>query len=154
MGPIRRAQPADAEAIAALINLAFQVERFFIDGDRIGLEQVRDLLTTGEFLVEEEGGALAACVYVELRGERAYLGLLSVGPALQGRGVGSRLVAAAEEHCRGRGCRFLDLQIVNLREELPEFYRRRGYVAAGMAPFPSGVPTKLPCHFVKMSKPL
>ncbi len=154
MPPFRCAQAADAEAIVVLINLAFQVERFFIEGDRIGFGEVRDLLRKGEFLLEEDEGALTGCVYVEPRGERAYLGLLSVDPARQGSGVGSRLVAAAEEYCRVRGSRFMDLQIVNLREELPEFYRRRGYVAAGAAPFPAGVPTKLPCHFVKMSKPL
>jgi len=76
-----------------------------------------------------------------------------VEPSRQRTGVGSRLMAAAEERCRAGGCAFLDLQIVNLREELPEFYRRRGYSQTGTAPFPD-VPTRLPCHFVKMSKRL
>lgn len=150
----RLAQPADAEAIAALINQAFQVERFFVDGHRIGLGEVQDRLHKGQFLLAEEGGALAACVYVEPRGERGYLGLLSVDPQRQRGGLGSRLMAAAEDRCRRNGCRFLDLHIVNLREELPAFYRRRGYIETGTAPFPADTPTKLPCHFIVMSKPL
>jgi hypothetical protein len=48
----------------------------------------------------------------------------------------------------------MDLQIVSVREELPRFYRRRGYIETGTAPFPADLTPKLPCHFVKMSKPL
>jgi hypothetical protein len=48
----------------------------------------------------------------------------------------------------------MDLRIVNLREELPPFYRRLGYVETGTAPFPEEIKSKLPCHFVLMSKPL
>jgi len=148
------AQPSDAEPITTLINLAFQVERFFIDGDRIGLPEVRGLLEKGEFLLADDGGALAARVYLAPRGEGAYLGLLSVDPSRQGRGLGSLLMAAAEDHCRRKGCRFIDLRIVNLRAELPAFYRRLGYVENGTDPFPADAPARLPCHFVKMSKPL
>ena len=151
---IREAALAEAEAITALINRAFQVEKFFVDGDRIGVDEVRSRFATGVFLITEEDGSMAACVYVELRGERGYFGLLSVEPARQGSGIGSRMVDAAEEYCRARGCRFMDLQVVNLREELPGYYERRGYVGTIRAPFPSNVRTKLPCHFICMSKPL
>jgi N-acetylglutamate synthase-like GNAT family acetyltransferase len=151
---MRIAEIADAEEITRLINAAFLVERFFIDGDRINLEQVLGRFTSGEFLVAQEDGAMAGCVYIEPRGERSYLGLLSIDPSRQGSGLGSRLVAAAEERSRELGSRFMDLQIVNLREELPAFYRRLGYVEQGVAPFPPDVITKAPCHFVTMSKPL
>jgi len=43
---------------------------------------------------------------------------------------------------------------VNLRKELPDFYHRKGYIETGTAPFPPDLNPKLPCHFVKMSKPL
>ena len=151
---LRRASAQDAEAITNLINCAFRVEKFFVESDRIDLRQVIAFLETGEFLLAEEEGSLAACVYLEPRGERAYLGLLSVNPARQRSRLGSRLAAAAEERCRALGCRFVDLRIVNLRPELPAFYSRLGYVETGTAPFPPDVVTKLPCHFVEMSKTL
>ena len=145
----------DAEAITALINLAFRVaESFLMDRDRIDLESVQSLLQSGKFLLADHGGAVAGCVYVELKAERAYLGLLSVDPKHQKAGVGSRLMNAAEDYCARAGCRFMDLQVINLRQELPLFYRNRGYVETGTAPLTPGLRPKLPCHFVKMSKQL
>ena len=152
---IRLAKPSDAEKITAVINAAFRiVEEFFFDGNRITLEEVQRSFTTGAFLVAESGGDLTGCVYLEPRGDRAYLGLLSVDPARQQGGLGSRLMNAGEEYCRERGARFMDILIVNLRTELPAYYRRRGYVENGTTPFPEDVPTKQACHFINMSKPL
>ena len=48
----------------------------------------------------------------------------------------------------------MDLQIINLRHELPAFYHRLGYAETGTAPPTPGLEPKLLCHFVKMSKPL
>ena len=151
----RTAEVADAENIARLVNAAFRPERFFIDADRTNPEKVRALLEKGKFLLVEEANALVACVYVELHGERGYFGLLAINPAFQRTGIGSRLIEAAEEHCRAAGCLFMDLTIVNLRKELPGYYRRRGYVENGTLPFPQHQhPPKMPCHLVRMSKPL
>ena len=70
---LRVAHPEDADAIARLVNQAFQVERFFIEGDRTNPGAVRELLGKGKFLVAEQAGALAGCVYLEPRGDRCYL---------------------------------------------------------------------------------
>ena len=151
----RVATDSDADAITSLINAAFRrAESFLIDGNRIDLQTVQDLLEKGTFLVTEEDGTLAGCVYLEPKGERAYLGLLSVDPDRQKAGLGSMLMKAAEDYCRNAGCRFIDLQIVNVRQELPSFYHHRGYVETGTAPFVPGLIPKVTCHFVKMSKPL
>lgn len=152
---IRIASSADAEQITAVINAAFRIaEEFFVDGNRITLDEVHEFLDKGAFLVAEDSHGLSGCVYVELRGERAYLGLLSVDPSRQQSGLGTRLMTAGEEYCRTRGARFMDILIVNLRAELPPFYEHRGYVENGTTPFPPDVPTKQPCHFINMSKPL
>jgi predicted N-acetyltransferase YhbS len=152
---VRLAEDRDVKAIMSVINAAFRkAESFFIDGDRLDEESMQSLFEKGKFLVADDGGVVAGCVYVELRGERAYLGLLSVDPQRQKAGLGSTLMNAAEKFCRNAGCRFMDLRIVNLRRELPGFYRRRGYAETGTAPFPTGINSKLPCHFVEMSKPL
>jgi len=151
---IREATSPDAEGIARLVNEAFRRERFFIDQDRTDPQKVRDLLQKGTFLLMEETGGLSGCVYVEVRGERGYFGLLSVDPAKQRSGLGSQLIAAAEEFCRAAGCRVMDLTIVNLRAELTAFYRQRGYTESGTEPFPAAALAKMPCHLVRMSKPL
>lgn len=157
---MRLAEIRDAGGITSVINAAFKrAESFLIDRDRIDETSVRALLEKGKFLiaddVADDQGALVGCVYVELRGERAYLGLLAVDPQRQKAGLGSKLMDAAEEFCARAGCRFMDLRIVNVRCELPEFYHRRGYVETGTTvPFPPELKPKVPCHFVEMSKPL
>jgi GNAT superfamily N-acetyltransferase len=152
---VRSAVVDDVEAITAVVNTAFRkAESFFIEQDRIDADSVKALMEKGQFLVAREGGTLTGCVYLERRGERDYLGLLAVDPKRQGAGIGSMLMNAAEEHCRKRGCRFMDLRIVNLRTENHAFYRRRGYLETGTEPFPAGLSTKLACHFVNLSKPL
>ena len=151
---LRIADVQDVEALVRLINSAFLIERFFIEGDRINSEAVERLLGTGQFLVAEDENGISACVYIEPRGDRAYLGLLSVDPSRQRSGLGSRLVAAAEDHARMSGLSHMDLRIVNLRQELPEFYSRLGYVVTSTSAFSPDVLTKQPCHFINMSKAL
>lgn len=155
MTSIRIATPADAPSITSVINAAFRIaEGFFVDGLRITQAEVEQSLVKGVFLLAEAGDEINGCVYVELRGERSYLGLLSVDPSSQQGGLGSLLMLEAERYCRERGSRAMDIYIVNLREELPAFYARRGYVENGTTPFPEDVPTKFPCHFINMSKAL
>jgi GNAT superfamily N-acetyltransferase len=152
---IRWAEPGDVTAIVRAVNVAFRAaESFFVEGDRITAEILRPMLEKGNFLLAEDSAGLVGCVYLDLRAERAYFGLLAVDPARQHRGLGRRLIDEAENHARAAGCRVMDLRIVSVREELPPFYRRLGYVETGTAPFPEEIESKLPCHFVLMSKPL
>jgi GNAT superfamily N-acetyltransferase len=151
---MRTAQLADAPAIARLVNDAFRSERFFIDADRTDPDKVAGLLQKGSFLMLFEDGVLAGCVYTEIRGERGYFGLLAIHPQRQRSGLGTRLIAAAEQHCRSVGCRFMDLTFVNVRQELPGYYQRFGYVESGVLPFPTDQVAKIPVHLVQMSKPL
>jgi GNAT superfamily N-acetyltransferase len=151
---MRIATDADAESITTLVNAAFKVERFFIDCDRIDAVKVRKMLWTGAHLLIDDDGALVACVYVEVRGDRGYFGLLAVDPARQGEGLGRRMMMEAEDYAREAGCAFADLRIVNIRIELPPFYRRLGYSATGTEPFVADAEPTQPCHFIVMSKAL
>jgi GNAT superfamily N-acetyltransferase len=151
---MRCAEAADALAIARLVNDAFRSERFFATADRTDPEKIASLFQKGKFLMLYEDQVLAGCVYAEMRGERGYFGLLAVDPQRQRSGIGGRLIAAAEEHCRSAGCQFMDLTFVNVRQELPGYYQRFGYVESGTLPFPADQVTKIPVHLVRMSKPL
>jgi ribosomal protein S18 acetylase RimI-like enzyme len=151
---IRLAQSADVEALAALINVAFRIELPFIDGDRINPDGVREYMKKGKFLLAEDSAGLAGCVYVELRGDRGYLGLLGVDPRRQGTGLGRKLMVAAENLFREALCVAVDLRIVSARTPLPAFYRHLGYLETGTAPFPHDVQAKVPCHYILMSKSL
>ena len=151
---IRTALERDVDALARLINSAFRVEQPFIDGDRTNPDGVRTYMEKGKFLLAEDAAGIAACVYVELRGDRGYLGLLGVDPQRQGTGLGRKLMDAAENFFRRAGCVAVDLRVVSARTPLPSFYRRLGYLETGTAPFAPDVPAKVPCHYILMSKTL
>jgi ribosomal protein S18 acetylase RimI-like enzyme len=155
----RVATLADAPAVARVINRAYRVEDFFIRGDRTNEAEVRMRLSTPDagFLVipsSDAAGELAAAVYFEVRGARGYFAMLSVDPAYQKRGFGRLLTGAVEAQCRARGCTCLDIEVVNLREELPAFYARLGFIADRVAPFPDPAKLTRDAHLVLMSKPL
>jgi predicted N-acetyltransferase YhbS len=150
----RTATASDAEAIARLVNTAFLVEQFFIERDRTNPPTVRALLEKGNFLLAEEGAELVGCVYFEMQGERGYFGMLSIDPPRQGAGVGHRLVNEVEKGFREAGCKYCDLKIVDVRTELHDLYCRWGYADTGTAVYDDPTPTKIPVHFVLMSKPL
>jgi GNAT superfamily N-acetyltransferase len=154
---VRSATPEDVDAIVAVTNAAFVVEKDFIDGARTDREDVLAHLARGEFLVLEDDAALVGCVFVEHAGGRGYFGMLAVDPARQGGGHGRRLVAAAEDRCRARGCSVLEIRIVSLREELFRYYRALGYAETDETlPFSAEAAhlLKRPCHFVVMRKAL
>jgi GNAT superfamily N-acetyltransferase len=163
----RLATPDEAPALARLINDAFIVEAFFKIGDRTNAEEIRELMQAGgEFLVLEglptrsgeavtKGtGTFAACAYLKVAGERAYFGMLSIAPSRQRQGLGRQMIRAVEARARERGCRIMDIHIVNLREELPPYYLALGYVESGRLPFSEPDRASRPCSFIVMSKAL
>jgi N-acetylglutamate synthase-like GNAT family acetyltransferase len=156
MNDLRLATESDLPALMALINRAFAVESFFKFSERLNPEQTRGYFQSGHFLVSSHKGEIIACIFVEVKGDRGYFGLLAVDPARQRTGLGARLVAAAEEFARERGALHMEMTIVNLREELPAFYEKLGYTVSGTEEIPPEVigPLKQRCHFIRYTKPL
>ena len=148
----RIANPGDIAAIVALLNAAFAMERDFIDKDRTSAPEIERYMTTGTFLVvDDDAGRLAACVYLEQRGHRLYLGMLAVDPSRQGSGLGRRMMTAAETQAAALGCHAIDIRIVDRRTELPPFYKALGFVDNGTEPLVEPLLTK-PAHFIRMTK--
>jgi sugar-phosphatase len=153
---VRVASVSDSEALASLINSAFAIEKF-LEGERTDEEQLKEMMRKGQFLLGcDAAGQLVASVYVEVRGSRGYFGMLAVHPEQQKNGLGSRMVGAAEEYCRSRGCGAMDLVVLSLRPELPPLYRKLGYAESGVQEFhPSrAFIGTADCHCIVMSKDL
>lgn len=155
---VRPAGPADIPEMLRVINAAFRVEDFFVTGDRTSADDLTDRMARpgAALLVAErpDGRGLAGAVYVELRKRVGFFGMLAVDPAEQGQGHGRVLIEAVEEYCREAGCSAVEIEVVNLREELPAFYLKMGYAATGEAPFTKLDQLTRPAHMILMRKPI
>lgn len=150
----RTAEPSDIDAIVRLVNRAFVAESSYVEGERVNPPTVHGMWARGKFLLGEDQGTLTACIFIEPRGQRAHLGLVSVEPARQGEGLGSELMAATETHCRTAGFREMELRFIHHRTELERFYTRMGFVPSGITEAAVAARVKIPFHFVQMTKAL
>ncbi len=145
----RKAVPADAERIAALVNSAYRgehsklgwtTEAELLDGRRTDAGEVRQLIARPEsyLLLCLDGPEIVGSVHIEKAGKVAELGMFVVEPGLQGHGVGKRLLACAEQTAqREWGVGKMAMAVITLRRELVAFYERRGYWRTGvLKPFP------------------
>lgn len=152
----RDATPDDVDEIVRVINLAYRVEDFFVNGDRTNRPEIEAWMgEPGNSIIVVEsplGRELAACVCIDVHGGAGHFAMLSVDPSHQGRGIARLLVSAVEEHCRRAGCDELQLEVVDLRTELPPFYERFGFQAAETVPFNNPHKLRREAHLVRMRK--
>ena len=152
---VRLASAEDTARVTEIVNSAYRAEDFFINGNRTDEGEIGDLISAGDVMVLESGDrTMAGTVYVQMREASGYFGMLSIDPPRQKTGWGRLLIDMAEQRARDAGLRAMDLQVVNLREELPPWYRRLGYVTNGTLPFPDPWKLRRPAHMVTMTKPL
>jgi ribosomal protein S18 acetylase RimI-like enzyme len=81
-----------------------------------------------------------------------------VSPALQAKGIGKQLLAAAELYASEQGCQAVEMTVISIRHELIAWYNKRGYHSTGISkPFPVddkfGIP-KQPLEFIVLEKKL
>ncbi len=160
-GMLRAASKADHDALYHMVNQAYRVERWIKrdGGDRLDEQEgeLEQLLESGRFLIlEDESGPLAS-VYLEPRGERCYLGTLSVKPSRQGQGLARKMLEAAEAFASAHGCSAMELTVVSpRRDELVPLYAKFGYSEEGVHEYPPELQEKMvsPGHFIVMTKPL
>lgn len=71
---------------------------------------------------------VACCELVTQAEARVYFGMFAVRPALQARGTGRRVLAAAEQLAQLLWAgRVMEMQVIAQREDLIAWYLRRGY---------------------------
>jgi len=155
---LRPAADSDVPLIVGVVNRAYRVEDDFIVGDRITPEAVAASLSGPDRHVivaqADAGTRLDGAVLIEIRGARGYFGPLAVDPGSQGRGIARMLVEAAACYCRERGCRQLDIDVLNVRPELLAVYEGMGFTRSGTAGYPYPERLRRPAHLILMSRPL
>jgi ribosomal protein S18 acetylase RimI-like enzyme len=161
----KEAEVSDVEAIVALVNRAYRGpearktwtnEAAMLDGQRTDDESVRALIAQHDstFLLaydafdsdrsgrEVSKRHLVACVQLEFLDQKTcYLGMLTVDPAIQGAGIGRRVLNSAEIFVQKTRpeIKKIEMTVITVREELVAWYERRGYWRTGIyKPFPYG----------------
>ncbi|HET7899447.1 MAG TPA: GNAT family N-acetyltransferase [Flavisolibacter sp.] len=166
---IRPASLADVPALNLLVNGAYRgdssrkgwtTEADLLDGIRTSEPALQKMIEKpgALILVLEENDQINACVYLEKKEHRLYLGMLTVDPALQGKGLGAHLMKAAEEKAAELNCDIIQMSVITERESLIHYYQRKGFHDTGeRLPFPDdpafGIP-KQPLQFMIMEKEL
>lgn len=81
-------------------------------------------------------GAVLGCVLLEQKDNTLYLGMLSVSPRAQALGIGGLLLKHAEAFAREHQYQDITITVIELRHELIDWYRRKGFVPTGkLEPF-------------------
>lgn len=121
---IRAAEPGDLDAVLAFWKVA--AEGTSISDDRAGVERLvgRD---PEALILAERGGELAGTVIAGFDGWRCHLYRLAVHPGHRRRGVGSALLAAAEERFVRLGGRRGDAMVLDRNEVAHHTWRAAGY---------------------------
>ncbi|MGH9556593.1 MAG: GNAT family N-acetyltransferase [Terriglobales bacterium] len=85
-------------------------------------------------LVGEKDGAIAGYVVAELHKGEGHIVTIDVLPPARRGGLGSKLIAAAEEHLRAAGCIGVSLETAVDNHAALAFYKRHGYSVLGTIP--------------------
>jgi len=129
---IRRARPAEAAALGALVDAAYghYVARI---GRKPGPmeDDYAARIGAGEAWVAESEGGLVGLLVLEDQPEALLLDNVAVAPAAQGRGVGKALIGFAEAEARRRGYRVIRLYTHVLMTENIALYARLGFLETG-----------------------
>ncbi|MFI7009352.1 GNAT family N-acetyltransferase [Streptomyces sp. NPDC050145] len=121
---IRAAGPSDVTAVLAFWRTA--AEGTSISDDRAGVDRLvaRD---PDALLLAERDGVLVGTVIAGFDGWRCHLYRLAVSPDARRQGIGSALLAAAEERFAALGGRRGDAMVLDRNERAHHAWRAAGY---------------------------
>jgi ribosomal protein S18 acetylase RimI-like enzyme len=95
---------------------------------------LRDRPDTSHFFIAEiDDGTRAGFLHVQSTidfftgASNCHISDIAVAPGLDGRGIGSRLLAFAEAFAKRRGCRFVTLSVFPANARARALYERHGY---------------------------
>lgn len=162
--PITKATLADATELTRLVNSGYRgetskkgwtTEANLLDGIRIDestmIKYFQDPYITILKYVNADA-QIIGCVYLEVQGEKLYLGMLTVSPLLQANGIGRQLLHQAEIVATELHCNSIYMTVITSRSELIQWYQRRGYQPTGeILPFHEGTRFGLPRQKIELA---
>ncbi len=132
----RPLRPEDVPRLMQWLPQEPLMRRYQLDDEVLELA-LRTALPTGDILRTADAPGAPCCALAWTQpwaglGRGAYLRLICVQPDRQGQGLGQALLEACEEASRARGQENLMLLVSDYNARAQTFYRRCGYVQAGV----------------------
>jgi ribosomal protein S18 acetylase RimI-like enzyme len=132
----------DAQALDALVNSAYRgdssrqgwtTEADLLEGTRTDAAAIVDIIKSpGHTILKYvENNNILGCVETHKDGSKLYLGMLTVRPHLQGKGIGKLMLTAVEAEAKKQGCKSIYMTVISVRKELIDWYVRHGYRHTG-----------------------
>ena len=166
--PVVIATAADIPKLNKLINSAYRGEEskkgwtseaHLLGGIRTDENTLRELISKPNACILKYAMAQEdpiGCVFLEKKGLSLYLGLLTVSPLEQAKGIGKLLLQESEAYARSHGCPVIEMTVISVRTDLIRWYEHHGYKKTGKTkPFPKdekfGIPRQA-LEFVVMQK--
>jgi ribosomal protein S18 acetylase RimI-like enzyme len=135
---IKKATLEDVSALNRLVNSAYRgesskkgwtTEAHLLEGTRTTEAELIEIISKKEnglfIYVEEE---ILGCVLLIQKINKLYLGMLTVNPDLQNKGIGKRLLDFAEAHAKNLNLNAVEMTVIATRQELIAYYNRKGYL--------------------------
>jgi ribosomal protein S18 acetylase RimI-like enzyme len=165
---LSKATAENIPQLLTLINSAYRgdsskkgwtTEADLLDGIRTDADSLEEMINKRDAVILQsfnEDSILEGCVYLEKRQNKMYLGMLTVSPLEQAKGIGKQLLAAAEKYAGEQQCTNMEMTVISVRTELIAWYQKHGYYNTGKTkPFPNdirfGIP-KQPLEFIVLQK--
>ncbi len=166
---IAKATISDVQEINKLVNSAYRgesskigwtTEADLLDGIRVDEERLKEFIQKKDSMLLkylDDENKIIGCVHLEKHGYKLYLGMLTVQPELQNRGLGKEMMKEAESQAKAVNCSAVYMSVLTDRRILMEWYIKHGYKNTGVKkPFPShdkrfGIPKK-PLEFILLEK--
>lgn len=139
---------ADIPAVTQVVNSAYQgepgskswtSEGHIVAGQRTTPAILADLIQQPSVTIlkcSDAQGEILGSVLLEKKEGVLYLGMLSVSPQAQAAGIGGLLLQHADIFARENQFDAITISVIEVRHELIEWYRRKGYHPTGkMIPF-------------------
>ncbi|PKB15029.1 GNAT family N-acetyltransferase [Flavobacterium sp. 5] len=158
----------DVIALEKLINSAYRgetsklgwtTEANLLQGERITIDELSEIINNKEntILKFTDNNQIIGCVLLVNKGNKLYLGMLTVSPELQNSGIGKKLLQQAEEYALKLSLPKIVMTVISIREELIAWYNRHGFIDTGdREPFPlngtDAILTQEPLEFIFLEK--
>lgn len=135
-----QADESHVESLVELVNSAYRgesskvgwtTEEHLLDGQRVDAERILEIIRTPDSVIliaeDDDTGLLLGCVHLEKHESKCYLGMLTVNPELQSKGIGKLLLAESEAFAEFWDCSQIYMTVISIRTELIAWYEKHGF---------------------------